>query len=269
MRQWLCVLLIVLMIVPGCSSSKPPNFVGTLRAAGKNVTVNGRPVEKEADVYNGDDVATGPASSALLEFDDGGMVQLDENTDPSWLRSGDALGRCSLVMSLKYGQFYAETPAAQKCGWRVELHALEPLGATKFNLDAGSAPTSRLSVLDGRVDVAGPKRVSVGASEQAEVSGARVVETRPLSPAEVTAVVAWRANYTFPSSVSWIQIVTGAVIIIAIAGLIAGIVAATSDDGGSKKQPPSDSTRRPPKGKRPPPEKKPPPPKADPPPQIY
>lgn len=247
LRRWVSVLLVVLIISPGCSTTRPPNFVGTLRVAGENVTVNGRAVRNRTDLYNGDDVATGPQSSALLEFSDGGMVQLDENTDPRWQRSVVAPDRCSLMMSVNHGQFYAETPAVQKCGLLVDLHALETYPATRFNLEARSSSYSRLTVLDGRVDVAGPKRVTVPASQQAELSGNRVLKTRPLSPEELQSAVAWRANYQFPTGVSWSTVLIGAAVVTVIGAVIWAIVHATSGGGGSK-PPPTPIPQRSPRG---------------------
>ena len=236
LRRWISVLLVVLMVSPGCSTTRRPDFVGTLRVAGENVTVNGRAVRDNTEIYNGDDVATGPRSSALLDFSDGGMVQLDENTDPRWQRSLVAPNRCSLLMSFDHGQFYAETPAVQKCGLRVEFPSLEPFPRTRFNLQAPNRSYSQLTVLDGRVDVGGPRRVTVPAAQQAELSGNRVLKTRPLSPEELRNVVAWRANYRFPTGVSWSKILMGAAILTVIGAVILLLVG-HRDDKGSKPPP--------------------------------
>ena len=251
-------LLIMLMIVTGCSTAKPANFIGTMRVAGDHVTVNGRPADDETDIFSGDDVATGPASSALVEFQDGGIVQLDENTDPSWRHTATGPDQCSLAMSMQYGQFYAET---KKCALDVDLNALRSQADTRFNLEARNPSLSTLSVLDGRVAVAATQPVVVGEAEQAQIAGNHVVHTAPLSKAQMDAAVAWRSKYSFSSSGGGWKTALTIVAAVAIIGLIVwGIVAATS--GGkhnkSKPPPPSDTTPTRPTGDQSPSRSRPP-----------
>src|ERR1044071_2916447 len=67
----------------GAQAQRRP--IATLFVAGPYVTVNGAPAANGTTIYSGDNVATGPQSSAKVVFFAGDSVQLDENTDPNFL----------------------------------------------------------------------------------------------------------------------------------------------------------------------------------------
>lgn len=94
------VLLIALVFV-GCAPVTPKagDVIGVLRVSGPNVWLNDAPAGDGVQVRLGNSLATGAGSGALLEFGDGGHLQLDQNTDPifEWLEQS----KCILVRIFK------------------------------------------------------------------------------------------------------------------------------------------------------------------------
>src|SRR5262249_51151492 len=64
------------------SPPSPRTQIGTLRIIAGSVMVNHARAVNGAPVFSGDEVATGPSSSARVDFPGYGWIQRDENTDP-------------------------------------------------------------------------------------------------------------------------------------------------------------------------------------------
>ena len=126
MRQasgWLLVLLA--LGLTGCSQGRLPEpfaatstpqatpapgpatgarVIGALAVSGSAVFLNGIPVTR-GTIHDGDRVTTGAASSALVELEGGGSVQIDENTDPLIHFQLLTEGLC-LVVDIATGEFF-------------------------------------------------------------------------------------------------------------------------------------------------------------------
>ena len=88
--------LVLLALLSGCGQWQtvtPRTLVGTLETSGQNVWLNGKPGSSGMEVYNGDEVSTGPESQAYVYFSSGGFIHIDENTDPifEWLKEGTCI----------------------------------------------------------------------------------------------------------------------------------------------------------------------------------
>lgn len=88
--------------------NRPPQpdsreIIGTLQAMGDRVFVNHRPASTGMRVYNGDNVSTGENSKAIVRFLQGGFVELDENTDPDFIKKAYCL-----FIKVFRGQVYVE-----------------------------------------------------------------------------------------------------------------------------------------------------------------
>ena len=66
---------------------------------GPNVTVGGRPAYSNMPVYENEEVKTGPGSTATILFRGGGLLQMDENTDPVFTLISQTL--CVLVQMFR------------------------------------------------------------------------------------------------------------------------------------------------------------------------
>ncbi|MEQ8965508.1 MAG: PASTA domain-containing protein [Azospirillaceae bacterium] len=106
------ILLIALALAacaqPGTGPGARPE--ATLRVSGPNVTLGGRPASDGMAVPPGVEVATGPGSSARIEFADGTVLQLGPDTDPVWESVVEA-GRRTVSVSISFGSMMVETGA--------------------------------------------------------------------------------------------------------------------------------------------------------------
>ncbi|HBG06391.1 MAG: hypothetical protein A2075_05650 [Geobacteraceae bacterium GWC2_58_44] len=191
--RWLPVSLILLLLeVAGCASlpPRPGDSIGILRVSGPNVWLNNAPANDGEPVRIGSSLATGPGSSALLEFRDGGYLQLDENTDPifEWLEQS----KCILIRIFK-GQAYLKRERA--C---VEGPNLSLVLNSEVNLRIQARPgVSEVTLLRGRADVSAPTPITLLPGQQFVASERRITALRTLSPAELRSIVAWRGEFRF------------------------------------------------------------------------
>jgi hypothetical protein len=141
-------------------------------------------------VRSGDTVATGPASSALIRLR-GSLVQLDENTDPSFFEHARNYLGCTLSVVLNIGQMDVDAEGTCLSGGGASF-----LSGSRFNLKIvpGGAV---LTVTEGKVVIWGTERASVAAGTQASILDGRIVEQHRISAAELRSTIGWRERYTF------------------------------------------------------------------------
>lgn len=184
-------LMLPLLLFGGCApvTPSPGDGIGVLRVSGPNVWLNNTPARDGATVHLGNTLATGSGSSAILEFSDGGQLQLDQNTDPifEWLEQS----KCILVRIFK-GQAYLRKQRACIEGPNISL-VLD----SEVNL-LFQQPQSVVTLLRGSAEVTAPLRTKLVPGQQLELSFARAVPTvRTLSRSELQSVVRWRRDYRF------------------------------------------------------------------------
>src|SRR5690242_1817148 len=102
---------IILMVLGWLNGCTPPGgerpLIGELGTSGVSVFRNGLPAASGTRIYSGDSVTTGPNSSGMILFANGGYFQLDQNTDPFFSWATVAGVRCILV-KLANGQGYVD-----------------------------------------------------------------------------------------------------------------------------------------------------------------
>ncbi len=183
-------LMILLSFLSGCvagpgpyPSSPPPGSGGhaqpptrqpiaTVEALqGPNVTVGGRPAYSNMPVYENEEVKTGPSSAATVLFRGGGLLQLDENTDPVFTLISQTL--CVLVQMFRG---HAQLDSEGRC---IEAATPESQAFINSKIDIrieGAVTTWR--VLAGRIDVAArmrpQERINVTAGQRIVASRARL-----------------------------------------------------------------------------------------------
>jgi len=178
-------------LLAGCVPVTPKagDVIGVLRVSGPNVWLNDAPAGDGAPVRLGNSLATGAGSSALLEFRDGGHLQLDQNTDPifEWLEQS----KCILVRIFK-GQAFLDKGRACIEGPNISL-----VLNSEVNVLVQQPPApSRVTLLKGSAEVTVPVRVKLVPGEQLVTEGRRPA-VRTLSAAELRSVVDWRREYRF------------------------------------------------------------------------
>lgn len=181
----------LLLTIAGCL---PPGqggkAIGTLRVSGPNVWLNNSQGRDGDTVFAGSTVATGEGSSALVEFQGGGYLQIDENTDPlfDWL----AQSRCILIRLIR-GQAYLKRERACVEGPNIGL-----ILNSEANIRLDREPNlSEVTLLQGSADVSRPASIRLVPGEQFIVSGRQIAALRHLTPAQLRAVIAWRGHYRF------------------------------------------------------------------------
>ncbi len=238
----LSVILAAVLIVPGCAARARPRdqgVVGTIRVAGKNAWVDNTPARTGTEIRSGQTVRTGADTGVIIDLVDGGQVQLDENTDPSfwmWVE----MNVCIIRMFIGYGQVAGSTPAKGGCKWEVTTDSLRSIAQTQFNLEAGPGH-ALLTVVEGQMVIESPQQLSVTTGRQMQVAGTRVVSVRALSADEVHAVSQWKTKYVFPKSagVSWGTVAIAAGAAAVIGGIIAAIFATKDHDDHRKPKTPT------------------------------
>lgn len=190
--RWFSLSLLILTLAAGCVSlpTEPGGAIGTLRVSGPNVWLNNKAGKDGDTVRIGSSLATGPGSSALVEFRDGGYLQLDEKTDPifEWL----AQSKCILIRIFT-GQAYLKRERACVEGPNISLVLNSE---ANIRIRAGTR-MAEVTLLKGNADITAPAQRSLLPGQQVTVTGKRITPPRTLSPAQLQSVVAWREKYRF------------------------------------------------------------------------
>lgn len=156
--------------------------------AAAEATANG------AAVREGDRVATGAASSAILEYyNGGGKLQLDADSAARFRKERAAPGVCSLVDLLR-GQAWIR--ADEGCG--VELRALE--NVVRINGRANvvlSEERFEVTVVSGRAVLLQPRSVELRAGQTYRDGQGGQGELIDLSKTDTKARLAWLDPYAF------------------------------------------------------------------------
>lgn len=207
---FLCLLLFLWGCVPvqppagggsgggGRPGPRPEPYVGLLHYNwGSNAFVNGASAGSGRRIYSGDNVSTGEATSVSVVFPDGGMIQLDADTDPDF-RKWFEMGRCVVSAFFQFGQAYGET--GSDCDILIEDEHLEALAHTRFNLMIRPNATV-LTILEGRMTLRRPGTITLRQNDQAVVFADGRVERRRVSAAELKKIVDWRRGY--PDKTGW------------------------------------------------------------------
>jgi ferric-dicitrate binding protein FerR (iron transport regulator) len=200
MKTFGCILIwlaALALTASGCATSAagyapayelPPireGTLGRLAVDGPNAYLNGERVSSGRYVMSGDTVTTGPGTSAMLLLNAGGYVQLDENTDPLFRE-----GLCLLIKVL-HGQVLFSNVKCQQ----VEAGAnLAFVAHSVVNLKASDEET-RVTVLDGQVDMTRPGKATLGRyAEYLVIPNAAPLVTQ-LTPEQAATRVAWQQRY--------------------------------------------------------------------------
>jgi ferric-dicitrate binding protein FerR (iron transport regulator) len=169
--------------------------IGTLYTTGDAVFLNRAKAADQSIVRVGDTVSTGPASSALIEYADGGYMQLDENTDPTFrFEPVERGGKRCIYVYIEIGRILVdkdfhcvETPQT-----RLALGSQVDIKVTQRE--------STVSVLEGKATLTIPGEYAVLASYRAVVAkGDPKPDIRKLSESELRELTMWRSNYYFNS----------------------------------------------------------------------
>jgi hypothetical protein len=171
---------------------RPGVPVATMLVSGPYVTINGSPAANGVTVRSGDRVATGPGSSAIIDFYAGSRIQLDANTDPDIF--GSFTGYVGCWIRVLTGQTYTEGSGQRVC---FGSGAEQILSQSAFNLQVGPGG-ELLTVTEGAATVAGAQPTTVAAGTQVSIaSGGRIVSERAVGPGELAQITAWRGRYAF------------------------------------------------------------------------
>jgi hypothetical protein len=177
--------------VAGCELPSQRERIGTLGTSGNEVFVNGQRVANGTPIYENDDVSTGPASSAIIDFSGGGFFPLDQNTDPVFKWELIAGVRCIIARVLS-GQVYVD-----KAEFCLSTPAADVVSGSQINVRV-TAQQSVFTLLQGRMTGTRPQTPPlVPGQEMTADVGQPTARIRTLSPAALAERVAWLGRYRF------------------------------------------------------------------------
>jgi hypothetical protein len=176
----------VVALLAACTNQPAREYVGRLDVDGPNAFLNGQRTADGARVYIGDRVSTGFATSVKVFLQGGGYVQLDQNTDPDFLREGGCL-----IIQILTGRVFIDGT-----GVCIETPSISARQASQIHY-AVSSVTTETVVLAGSVAMRRPAQVMLGQYDYYVVSGNQAQAPRRLTPQAAFALAAWRANWDF------------------------------------------------------------------------
>lgn len=174
----------------GAYGDVPPIRKGTiarLAVDGPYAYINGRLAPGGSYVVDGDTVSTGPGTSAMLLLNEGGTVQLDQNTDPLFKE-----GLC-LLMKMLRGQVLLRNTKCQE----FETVKMAGVAHSVVNISSSERQT-RITVIDGEVNVRVPRDVTLGKYAEYAIAPDGKGEVRQLTAQQATARMAWTGRYFRP-----------------------------------------------------------------------
>lgn len=180
------LLVVFFALLGACAAQPGREFVGRLDVDGPNAFLNGRRTGDGARVFLGDRVSTGFATSVKVFLQGGGYVQLDQNTDPDFLREGGCL-----IIQILTGRVFIDGT-----GVCIETPSISARQASQIHYAVSSATTETV-VLAGSVVMRRPAQVTLGQYDYYVVSGNQAQAPRRLTPQAANALAAWRANWDF------------------------------------------------------------------------
>jgi hypothetical protein len=161
-------------------------------------------------VRNGDNVSTGATTSARVILNPpGGIVQLDENTDPEFTLIKQ--GACLLIKFIKGQGLLKNAKCVEAAAGGIEI-VLKSL----VNLKSTDQET-QITVLEGHVDVTSPAGAAVERLQQYSFTPAGGARLMQLTAEQANATAAWAQRYFRPPSVEQKQGLTPAQAITAAA----------------------------------------------------
>jgi len=186
------VFVLATVALAGCELPPQRTQIGILGTSGTEVFVNQQRVANGTAVYENDDVSTGPNSSAIIDFaEGGGFFQLDQNTDPvfSWQLVEGV--RCIFARILS-GQVYVD-----KAEFCLSTPAADVVSGSQINVRV-TAQQSTVTLLQGRVTGTRPRTPPlVPGQEMVADAGQPNARIRTLTPAALTERVVWAGRYRF------------------------------------------------------------------------
>lgn len=188
-------------ILDGCASLAylpGQKAIGTLQVLGPHVFVNEMPAVNGQTIVSDDHITTGKASSAVIHFFSGGLIQLDENTDPGFKLVWDQTHCIFFVFKHLVGQAYEET--SPECSTNYQAaHGSWKNHGTQFNISV-SKDQSVMTVLAGTMELLSPKSMLQSEGLQMIVSNAGVQSMRRLAPDELKKITRWREKFPISPS---------------------------------------------------------------------
>jgi hypothetical protein len=253
-------LAILVCVVAGCAQTPPPpppwenlppireDSIGRLQVDGANAFINGMHAANGAYVKDRDRVTTGPGTSARVILNPpGGIVQLDQNTDPDFILIKE--GTCLLIKFAKGQGLLKNVKCVEAEGGDIAI-VLKSL----VNFKAAEHE-AQVTVLEGHVDVTSPPNAAVGQFQRYTfVGGGGTLEQ--LTQEQANATAAWAMGYFRQPSVQQESGLSPAAFIAAAAAALGFFELFHHDSSSHSKQPsspPPRTTTQPPATAPPPP----------------
>jgi len=196
------LLLSSLLAITGCATNAagdarrydlPPmreDTIARLAVDGPNAYINALRVPHGSYVRDGDVVTTGPGTSVQLLFNQGGSVQLDQNTDPLFRLIRQS---ACVLMEIAVGQ--AAVATNNTCiEFRNQRLNTAGVARSLINVDV-RGNEARITVIEGRVEMANPGSAVLYANDQYVATSPSAWYVQKLAPEAARARGAWTQRY--------------------------------------------------------------------------
>ena len=185
-----------LLTLGACASTEPAptapalppiraDTIARLSVDGPNAFINGNRVQGGSYVFDGDTVSTGPGTSAMVLLNQGGYIQLDENTDPLVKQ-----GAC-LLLKILHGRVVFNNLNCLQFEDNLNMAGV----AHSVVHIMSSEQASRVTVLDGRVEMRSPREATLKRFGEYVATRDGAVEVLQLTEEAATARIAWTQRY--------------------------------------------------------------------------
>ncbi len=197
-RSWL--FMSVVALASGCvslpapltvKSQVPATLIGTVGVSGEDVRINGEMAGSGDAVTEGDTVVTGPYSSAVIDFIDGGYIHLDQDSKAIFVKKQLRRGTCNMAHMLNGQAFLDKDPFC------LETPHLEALSTSLANVRVTTEQTE-IVVLRGKLTLKRPQPMEIKEFQQAVVSKSdTAVNISDLTSSMALEFPDWRRPYRF------------------------------------------------------------------------
>ena len=188
--RWALMAIPGLLLAACVTTPAPEGTIGRVMSVrGQKATVNGQPAAVGIWIRSGDHVATGPQSTLSVHFNQGGYMELDENTDPTIEQQWDKVtaGVC-LIVRVVFGRVFIS-------GTNICVHDPNLAGLMQSQIVLTTQPgQSNLAVIEGSFSVRTPALATIERHQGLTVLQGRAA-VRQLSPAELAEALRWRDKF--------------------------------------------------------------------------
>lgn len=188
------LVLTALILITACEQmpTRDSDIIGRLERSGPDVRVNGRQATDGMSLRNRDYVETGAGSEALIRFEDGSIVRMDERTDPSFWLEWVSTARCLIHYVINSGRVGGSNGDCEHVV--TDPDGNEWIAGSEYVVSR-ERDTSMFTLLSGRAQMRQPRVINIRPGDRITVRQGSVVEVERLDPREIRRLRSWLRSF--------------------------------------------------------------------------